>query len=98
MIQLFKKIPVTISPLFWVVAAMIGFLNTNHIIGTLIWIPIIFISILFHEYGHALTSLFFGQHPKIALVAFGGVTYPQGPRLHLWKEFFVVLNLSLIHI
>lgn len=92
MIQLFKKIPVTISPLFWVVAAMIGFLNTNHIIGMLIWIPIIFISILFHEYGHALTSLFFGQHPKIALVAFGGVTYPQGPRLHLGKEFFVVLN------
>lgn len=58
----------------------------------LIWIPIIFISILFHEYGHALTSLFFGQHPKIALVAFGGVTYPQGSRLSLWKEFFVVLN------
>lgn len=92
MIQLFKRIPVTISPFFWVMAAMIGFLNTQHIIGMLIWIPIIFISILFHEYGHALTSLFFGQHPKIALVAFGGVTYPQGPRLSLWKEFLVVLN------
>lgn len=92
MTQLFKKIPVTISPFFWVIAAMIGFLNTQNIVGVLIWIPVIFISILFHEYGHALTSLFFGQHPKIALVAFGGVTYPQGPRLSLWKEFFVVLN------
>lgn len=92
MIQLFKRIPVTISPFFWVIAAMIGFLNTQNIIGMLVWIPIIFISILFHEYGHALTALFFGQHPKIALVAFGGVTYPQGPRLSLWKEFFVVLN------
>lgn len=92
MIQLFKKIPLTISPIFWIVAAMIGFLNTQNIIGMLVWIPIIFISILFHEYGHALTSLFFGQRPRIALVAFGGVTYPQGARLPLWKEFLVVLN------
>lgn len=92
MIQLFKRIPVTISPFFWVIAAMIGFLNTQNLIGMLVWIPIIFISILFHEYGHALTALFFGQHPRIALVAFGGITYPQGPRLSLWKEFLVVLN------
>lgn len=86
------RIPVTISPFFWVVAALIGFVYTLNLMGTLIWIVIIFISVLFHEYGHALTSLFFGQRPRIALVPFGGVTYPEGPKLKLWKEFIVVLN------
>ncbi|GAB4184563.1 MAG: hypothetical protein Tsb0015_00680 [Simkaniaceae bacterium] len=86
------NIPLSISPFFWLVAALIGFVYTQNFIGTLIWIAIIFISVLFHEYGHALTSLFFGQRPRIALVPFGGVTYPEGPRIKLWKEFLVVFN------
>ena len=90
------KIPIKISPFFFVTAALIGWLNvgqTSHpFILTLIWIGVIFISILIHEYGHALTSRYFGQKPRIHLVAFGGLTYPEGPRLRGWREFLVVLN------
>lgn len=86
------KIPVRISPMFWVTAAIIGWINSWSLIGTIAWIAIIFVSILVHEYGHALTARFFGQFPRIELVAFGGLTYPEGPPLRLWKEFIVVLN------
>lgn len=90
------KIPVKISPFFWVTAGLIGWINSmgtqNVLILTLIWIVVIFVSILIHEYGHALTSRYFGQSPRIQLVAFGGLTYPEGPRLRGWREFLVVLN------
>lgn len=90
------KIPVKISPFFFVTAALIGYINSSQsshpFILTLIWVGVIFVSILVHEYGHALTSRYFGQKPRIQLVAFGGLTYPEGPRLRGWREFLVVLN------
>lgn len=85
-----RKIPVRISFAFFITAAVIGFLASQSLIGTLIWIGIIFVSVLVHEYGHAISSLIFGQNPRIELVAFGGATIPQGPSLPLWKEFIVV--------
>ncbi|MCB1110727.1 MAG: site-2 protease family protein, partial [Chlamydiia bacterium] len=91
-----KKVPLKISPFFWVTAGLIGLINsagTGHtIILTLIWIGVIFVSILVHEYGHALTSRYFGQQPRIHLVAFGGLTIPEGKRLRGWREFLVILN------
>ena len=90
------KIPIKISPFFWVTAGIIGFINSSGnghpFILTLIWIGVIFVSILVHEYGHALTSRYFGQQPRIQLIAFGGLTIPEGKRLRGWREFLVVLN------
>lgn len=86
------KIPVRISPMFWLTAAIIGWLSSWSLIGTLIWVFIIFISVLIHEYGHALMARFFGQFPRIELMAFGGLTYPEGPKLSSWREFLVVIN------
>ena len=86
------KIPITIFPTFWIFAALIGYLNSQSFIGTLIWIGIIFVSVLFHEMGHALTSLVFGRSPRIELVALGGVTYYEGERLSFWKQFLIVLD------
>lgn len=87
-----RGIPVSISPFFWLTAGLIGWINTFSFVGTLIWIAIIFVSILVHEFGHALTSRAFGQHPRIQLIAFGGLTYPEGPKISRFKEFIVVLN------
>lgn len=92
-------INVKIKPGFFLVAALIGFLNTlgdsrlpaSVFWGTLAWIGIIFVSVLVHEFGHALTAKLFGQKPRIELVAFGGVTIPEGPKLKHWKEFLVIL-------
>ncbi len=87
-----RRIPIKISPFFWLMAALIGFLNSRSFFGTFIWVIVIFVSILVHEFGHALLSLLFGQNPSIELVAFGGVTFPSGKRLSRPKEFLVILG------
>jgi stage IV sporulation protein FB len=88
----FGKIPLSISPIFWVTAGLIGFVNAGSLVGTLIWMFVIFISVLVHELGHAITSMFFGQKPTVALVALGGVTSYQGKPLKFWQQFVVVFN------
>ncbi len=93
LIQIRGKIPLTIYPTFWLFAALIGYLNSQSFIGTLVWLVIIFVSVLFHEFGHALTALVFKQHPRIELVALGGLTYHDGGgKLPFWKQFLIVFN------
>lgn len=92
MIRIGGKIPIIITPAFWIFAAVIGFLSSMSVIGTLIWIGIIFISVLFHELGHAVTALFFGQKPHIELVAMGGMTFHNAEKLSFWKQFIIVFN------
>ena len=87
-----RRIPIKISPFFWLTAGLIGWINSRSLLLVLIWIFVIFVSILVHEFGHALTLRFFKRSPRIELVAFGGVTYQEGARLRGWREFLVVLN------
>lgn len=92
MIRLPGIIPISIYPFFWILAVGIGWLNTFNFLGTAIWTAVILISVLVHEYGHALTAMFFGQRAQIDLVAFGGVTKRYGPKPKLWQEFIIVMN------
>lgn len=93
MIKISGKIPISIYPFFWILAFLIGWINTQNIPGTFIWTTIILLSVLVHEFGHALTALSFGQSAQIELVGFGGVTQRKGgSKLKLWKEFIIVLN------
>jgi stage IV sporulation protein FB len=93
MLRIPGKIPLAIHPFFWVLAFFIGWINTQNVPGTLIWVAIILISIVVHEFGHALTAVSFGQTAKIDLMGFGGVTQRKGgSKLNLWKEFLIVLN------
>lgn len=85
------KIPVRIHLGFWLIAALIGFLNSMSLWGTIIWMVVIFVSILVHEFGHALTAKFFGLSPRIELVAFGGATIYQPTQLSRGKEFLIIL-------
>ncbi len=86
------NIPVRIQPHFWILALLIGYLSSYSIVGTLLWVIVIFYSVLFHELGHALTALYFGQDAEITLQMSGGVTERRGNSLPLWKEFFIVFN------
>lgn len=90
--QLFRKISISVHPFFWLLAGLIGWLNSGTFTGALIWVVVIFVSVLFHELGHALTALIFGQRPQIMLVAFGGVTTYETKHLKFWKQFLIVLN------
>lgn len=86
------SIPIRIHPLFWALAALIGWMSTFDITLTVVWIAIIFVSVLVHEFGHALTAVYFGQSASINLMVFGGVTQRTGGKLKLWQDFIIVLN------
>jgi len=85
-------IPINIQPFFWLLAALIGWLSSMSLIGTVVWMTVILFSVLIHEFGHALTATAFGQQAAISLTGFGGMTYRSGKQLPLWKEFLIVLN------
>jgi stage IV sporulation protein FB len=92
MISIPGRIPIHIFPFFWLLIIMIGWLNTGNVPSTAIWAVIILSSVLVHEFGHALTALFFGQSAEISLVGLGGVTSRRGPELSKWKDFLIVFN------
>jgi Zn-dependent protease len=92
MIEIPGRIPIFIHPFFWVLAAFIGWMSSQTLVGMLIWIAIIFVSVLFHEYGHALTAVLFGQKTTIQLMAMGGATSYSGSKLKFWQQFLIVLN------
>ncbi len=92
MITIPGRIPILIHPLFWLVAFLIGWLTAMNLSGALLGMLVVLFSVLFHEFGHALTAQLFGQKTRIELAAFGGFTYREGRKLKLWEEFLVVLN------
>ncbi len=76
------RIPIVIEPWFWLTAFLIsgGFQAKSRegLTRLLIVASIIFISILVHELGHALTSRkLTGKNPSIKLWAMGGLAYPN---------------------
>ncbi len=82
-------IPVRITPWFWLGSAVLGWsfadgwakasqgrLN----VGTalLIWIGVVLVSIIAHEFGHAFAFRFYGIHSHVVLYHFGGIAVPDG--------------------
>lgn len=92
MIRIPGPIPITIHPMFWLLAGALGWMNGNNLATTLIWMGIILVSVTVHELGHALTAVAFGQKASIDLVAFGGLTQRKGGKLRPWQHFVVVMN------
>jgi Zn-dependent protease len=90
---MFKTIPITIKSSYWISTALLSFLLTGGQIATVpLMMAIIFISVLFHELGHALTALLFGNHPKVELLFMGGLTHYEGKKLTFWKKFLIIFN------
>jgi len=86
-------IPISISPSFFILAGLISYMSfANNPIYMLLMVGVIFVSVLFHEFGHALTARFFGQQAEIQLMMTGGLTTHQGPPLKKWQEFMIVLD------
>ena len=57
----------------------------------LLWSSVFTFSILIHEYGHALMSLFFGAEPVILLQGFGGKTIFNESKVTDKQKFFIIL-------
>jgi stage IV sporulation protein FB len=70
-------VPVRIHPFFWVVSAVMGW-QDNDLSAVVLWVGCVFVSILVHEYGHALSSKAFGCSPSVVLWGMGGLCYSQG--------------------
>jgi Zn-dependent protease len=51
-----------------------------------VWIVLVFVSVLFHELGHAVAFRAFGYRSTIQLVMFGGVTTPETDRPLSWGK------------
>jgi len=68
-------IPVRVHPLFWLIALLLG--SSSNLLFILIWIIVVFISILVHELGHALAFRRYGVDSHIVLHMMGGLTIPD---------------------
>lgn len=68
-------IPVRVHPWFWLVTAILGGIGRAGITAqsVLIWIAVVFVSILVHEFGHGLMARAFGARSEIALYGMGGL-------------------------
>ena len=67
-------IPVRVHPFFWLVSLLLGMGGgPADPVNTLIWVAVVFVSILVHELGHAFTQRYFGGQPWITLYSFGGL-------------------------
>jgi membrane-associated protease RseP (regulator of RpoE activity) len=68
-------IPVIVTPWFWLAGLITGWRpdTAEHIDLLLIWIGCLFLSILVHEMGHAVTALACGWPPQVYLYGFGGL-------------------------
>lgn len=79
-------VPVRVSVWFWAAAALLGWGicqwladgDQRQLLAYLvIWMGVVFVSILVHEMGHALAYRRFGLDSRVVLVQFGGITVPQ---------------------
>ena len=68
--------PVRVHPLFWLIAVLLGY-SSGDVLGILIWVLVVFISILVHELGHALAFRHHGLSSQIVLHFAGGLTIPE---------------------
>lgn len=85
---------VRVSVWFWLAAGLLGWNACQSLAGPdqrlllqmlAIWVGVVFVSLLVHEFGHALAYRFFGQDARVVLYHFGGLAIPAawGRRRHL---------------
>ena len=80
-------VQVRVSPFFWLIGLMLGYRSAQSLsrleeLGqptlVLLFIAAMFVSILIHEFGHALAFRKYGIGSHIVLYHFGGLAVPDG--------------------
>lgn len=70
-------VPIRVEPFFLIVAVMLGF-RLQPVWVVFAWVPIVFVSVIVHELGHAFMYRVAGQRSAIVLHGFGGFTVATG--------------------
>jgi stage IV sporulation protein FB len=88
-------VPVEIQPWFWLTAAIlsrgIDARTPEQFKLALLFIFAATISILVHEFGHALVGRRLGGgRARVVLWAFGGLAYNEGGRFTRWQRFWMI--------
>jgi stage IV sporulation protein FB len=86
--------PVRVHPFFWLVTLILGLGGGDRQVRPLelvIWIAVVFVSILVHELGHAFVQRFFGGHPWITLYGFGGLASCADCDRRPWSQILISL-------
>ena len=89
-------LPVSVEPWFWVMAFVLGrdldIRDRESLISTVIFAALVFISILVHELGHALSGRWLaGGRQSIRLWGFGGLAYNEGGRWTRTRRIIMIL-------
>lgn len=68
-------IPIRVHPFFWIVSLLLVMGQGDKLdpADALIWVAVVFVSILVHELGHAFTMRRYGGRPRITLYSLGGL-------------------------
>ena len=89
-------IPTRIHWMFWVTSVLLSGITHLEMTperyqGVVIWVGCCFISILWHELGHALTARKFGARPNILLWGLGGLAiYQEPPRMNRYQRLRII--------
>ena len=89
-------IPVRVEPWFWLTGFLLGhglhIKDKRDAIYVGLWMIIVFVSILVHELGHALSGRWLGGgRQSIRLWAFGGLAYNEGSRFTKRGRILMIL-------
>jgi stage IV sporulation protein FB len=86
-------VSVRVHPLFWVLAAFLGwdYFQDRGFGYLLAWVGCVFVSILWHEFGHVIAGRIFGAEGHILLYWFGGLAFGSSNVRGRWQRVMVYL-------
>lgn len=84
-------IPVRVHPFFWLITAILGSRGNTDPAEMILWVLTVFVSILIHELGHALTARAFGWEPWITLYGMGGLASYRPTFKSHWRQIVISL-------
>ncbi len=84
-------IPVRVHPLFWLTSLVLGINGNDEPGAMMLWVGVVFVSILVHELGHALMARRFGFRPWITLYSFGGLASYNSSRSKPGEQIAILL-------
>lgn len=87
----FLNIPINIQPTFWLFLLFFCYGPQRSPLQMLILALVLIVSLLFHEYGHALAAKKFERVPQITLEGFGGYASYDGRELPEKHHFLIIL-------